>query len=162
MKVQKSSNRLYKVVLHTTAPVCLAVSLDEAAWLWHACLGHLNLQATKHMVAKEMVRGVPEINHPTQLCEGCLIAKQCRVPFPLQAQYRAGNPLELVHADLCGPITPQTLGGNHYFFLLVYDYSRFMWVYVIKTKDEAFTAFKKFKVQVEKESSLKLKMLRTD
>lgn len=162
MKVQRSSNRLYKILLHSTAPVCLAVSLDEAAWLWHARLGYLNFQAMKQMVAKNMVRGVPNITHPTQLCEACLVGKKSRLSFPVQAQYRANKPLELVHADLCGPITPQTSAGNRYFFLLVDDFSRFMWVYVIKTKDEALVAFKKFKVQVENKTSFKVKTLRTD
>lgn len=37
-----------------------------------------------------------------------------------------------------------------------------MWVYIIKTKDEALTKFRVFKTQVENESSYKLKMLRTD
>lgn len=42
------------------------------------------------------------------------------------------------------------------------DYSRYMWVYLIKTKDEALSMFQKFKLQVEKESSHKVKMIRTD
>ena len=58
--------------------------------------------------------------------------------------------LELIHGDLCGPITPSTPGGNKYFLLLVDDYSRMMWVYMIKTKEEALTAFKKFRAAVEK------------
>ncbi|KAJ9567458.1 LOW QUALITY PROTEIN: hypothetical protein OSB04_003424 [Centaurea solstitialis] len=162
MKVRRSSNRLYKIWLHSTRPVCLVVSLDKAAWLWHARLGHLNFQAMKQMVAKDMVRGVPSITHPTQLCEVCLVGKQSRLSFPIQAQYRASKPLELIHTDLCGPIAPETSAGNRYFFLLVDDFSRFMWVYVIKRKDEALVAFKKFKVQVENETSSKIKTLRTN
>ncbi|KAJ9544829.1 hypothetical protein OSB04_024536 [Centaurea solstitialis] len=66
------------------------------------------------------------------------------------------------NTDLCGPITPSTVAGSRYFMLLVDDYSRYMWVYMIKSKDEAFVTFKRFKVQVEKENSLKVKGLRTD
>jgi hypothetical protein len=48
-----------------------------------------------------------------------------------------------VHADLCGAITPPTLGGRR-FFLLVDDYNRFMWLVLLSSKDEAATALKRF------------------
>jgi hypothetical protein len=53
-------------------------------------------------------------------------------------------PLELVHGDLCGPISPATPAGNRYFLLLVDDYSRFMWVKLLRTKDEAVDAIRQF------------------
>ncbi|KAG6491196.1 hypothetical protein ZIOFF_052532 [Zingiber officinale] len=40
---------------------------------------------------------------------------------------RATKPLELLHADICGPISPSTLAGNKYFFLIVDDCTRWMW-----------------------------------
>lgn len=70
--------------------------------------------------------------------------------------------LELVHGDLCGPITPSTMVGNRYVFLLVDDYSCAMWDYLLKTKDEAFEAFKRFRAQVEDGAERKIKTLRTD
>ena len=82
------------------------------------------------------------------MCEGRLVAKQVRSPFPVQARYRASCPLELVHMDLCGLITPHTNTGNQYFFLLVDDYSRAMWVYILKNKGDAKNAFQKFVAQV--------------
>ena len=50
-------------------------------------------------------------------------------------------PLELVHGDICISISPATLGGSMYFLLLVDDYSRVMWVAMIKNKSESFQAF---------------------
>jgi len=44
------------------------------------------------------------------------------------SSYRAEKGLEIVHADLCGHITPKTLGGASYFLLVVDDYSRYMCV----------------------------------
>ena len=55
------------------------------------------------------------------------IAKHRRMPFPRQANFRAKEKLELVHGDLCGPVTPATPGGRRYFLLLVDDHSRYMW-----------------------------------
>lgn len=99
---------------------------------------------------------------PNEVCSGSLVSKQTRKPFPSQAKFQATRVLELVHGDLCGPITPATKSGNQYFFLLVDDFSRIMWAYMSSSKDEAFGAFKKFKVLVEKECGEKLKTFRTD
>jgi hypothetical protein len=87
-----------------------------------------------------MVRGMPHIKHAGELCDGCLAGKQRRLPFPKAAKYRAGNALELVHGDL--PITPATHGGRRYFLLLVDDCSRYMWLRLITSKDEAAAAIK--------------------
>nr|XP_043619964.1 uncharacterized protein LOC122591791 [Erigeron canadensis] len=44
MKVERSKNRLYKIKLSTTKPVCLSACLVEDEWLWHARLGLVNFQ----------------------------------------------------------------------------------------------------------------------
>ena len=49
--------------------------------------------------------------------------------------------MELVHGDLCGPVTPATPGGWR-FFLLVDDVSRYMWAVLLDTKATATNAIK--------------------
>jgi transposase InsO family protein len=78
------------------------------------------------------------------------------------SSFRAEKGLELVHVDLCGHITPKTLGGASYFLLVVDDHNRYMWVEMLKTKDQALDCFKKIKLRAEVESGGKLKALRTD
>ena len=63
---------------------------------------------------------------------------------------------------MCGHITPKTPGGCSYFLLVVDDYSRYMWVEMLKTKDQALNFFKKVKQRAEVESDNKLKALRTN
>jgi hypothetical protein len=109
-----------------------------------------------------MVCGLPLIKHAEQVCDTCVVTNQRRWLFPQKAKYRAEDPLELVHADLCGPVTPATPGGRRYFLLMVDDASRFMWVALLPTKDAAADAVKLIKVEVEKESGHALKVLRTD
>ena len=70
--------------------------------------------------------------------------------------------LELIHGDLYGPITLATNSGRWYFLLLVDDYSRYMWLQLLTSKDEAAAAIKKFKMRAEVESGKKLHVLRTD
>lgn len=109
-----------------------------------------------------MVYGVPEIEQPKELGTGCLLSKQTQTPFPFQANFSAKERLELVHGDLCGPLSLPTPAGKRYIFLLVDDYSRTMWVHLLKSKDEALSAFKKFKVLVEKEARSSIRVFITD
>lgn len=51
------------------------------------------------------------------------MSKQTRQPFPVKTEYQAGQLLGLLHADLCGPITPPTPAGSRYFMLIVDDAS---------------------------------------
>jgi hypothetical protein len=109
-----------------------------------------------------MVDGMPTVKKVEQVCDGCALGKQHRKPFPKVSSFRAENCLELVHADLCGHITPKSLGGASYFLLVVDDHSRYMWVELLKSKDQGLDYFKKIKLRAESESGVKLKALRTD
>lgn len=149
MKVKKTENRLYKINLEESKSSCLLTKVEENTWLWHNRLGHVNFRALELMSREKMAHGIPEITQPLKKCEGCLMSKQTRQPFPLQAMGSSRKKLEIVHADICGPITPTTSGGNRYFLLFVDDYSRKMWVYFLKEKSGAFEMFKKFKALVE-------------
>lgn len=161
-RVTRSKNRLYILPVKQEDPVCLSAVHEEEAWKWHARYGHVNFQALKKLVREGMVRGMPLLDSVEKICDGCMLGKQRRLSFPAQASYRATQPLQLVHGDLCGPITLATNGGKKYFLLLVDDMSRYMWVILLKSKDEASAAIKKFSAAAELESGHKLKVLRTD
>ncbi|KAD7476991.1 hypothetical protein E3N88_00127 [Mikania micrantha] len=110
MNVPRAANRLYKIRLIPGKPTCLTVKMDDS-WLWHTRLGHANFKMLEELGKKRLVEGLPNISYPSRVCEGCLTAKQARQSFPKEASWRAKQPLQLVYADLCGPITPETKGG---------------------------------------------------
>jgi hypothetical protein len=85
-----------------------------------------------------------------------------RLPFPQQSSFRAKERLELVHGDLCGPVTPATPGGRRYFLLLIDNLSRYMWVVVLGGKGEVADAIRRAQAAMEAECSRKLHVLRTD
>nr|GEY21750.1 hypothetical protein [Tanacetum cinerariifolium] len=93
---------------------------------------HSNFGDLKLLSSKGMVKGLDQIDHPNQMCEGCLLGKQARRSFPKEATSRAKEHLQLIHTDLCGPITPPSY------------------------------AFKKFKAMVKKEKGLKIKSMRSN
>jgi hypothetical protein len=130
MSVPRTQNELYKIELKTVEPDCLLAGIENLAWLWHGRLAYVNFRSLKQQVNKKMAVGVPEISHPDQVCSDCVTAKQTRTPFPKVSQWHSTEKLMLVHVDLCGPISPETAGGNKYFMLLVDDHSRWMQAYV--------------------------------
>ena len=76
-----------------------------------------------------------------KLCHDYVHSKQIRSSFPSQSSYKAEKPLELIHANLCGPIEPKTLGGSKYFLLTVDDCTRIMWTSILRQKFDALEAF---------------------
>ena len=162
VKVLRSANRLYKLKLQVGRAVCLHAKIQEEPWRWHARLGHISFKTIRAMATKRMVHGLPEISEERRLCDSCLVGKQSRQPFPKATMFRASHPLELLHADLCGPISPATLSLNRYIFVIIDDNTRFMWSILMKDKSDAFDRFKTFKKLVEKELNREILTLRTD
>lgn len=131
MKVKQTCNRLYKLIIEEGKDACLMSKTEESSWLRHLRLGHVNFQEMGLMSRKGMVHGLPDITCPKETCNGCLLSKQARCPFPAKTEFSATRCLEMIHGDICGPISPKTPAGNRYFLLLVDDYSRAMWVFMI-------------------------------
>ncbi|CAA7023985.1 unnamed protein product [Microthlaspi erraticum] len=95
-------------------------------------------------------------------CESCVLGKSHKQSFP-KAKHTTKGILEYVHSDLWGsPSTPESLGGAKYFISFIDDYSKKLWVYFLRTKDEAFSKFKEWKEAVESHTEKKIKCLRTD
>jgi hypothetical protein len=109
-----------------------------------------------------MVRGLPCLNHVEQFCDINMLMKQRQLPFPQQTSFQAKERLELVHGDLCGPVTPATPGGRRYFLLLIDDLFRYMWVMVLGSKGEAADAIRRTQAAAEAECGRKLRVLHTD
>lgn len=99
---------------------------------------------------------------PLQVCDVCLAGKQIRNSFKKESSWRAKRILELLYADVCGPITPMTHGGNQYFLMIVDDYSRYMWVFLFKTKDQVPNLLINLIKKLERETGKEVKALRTD
>jgi len=133
-KVSMSRNMMFFLNIQNDVAKCLKACYNDASWLWHLRFGHLNFGSLSLMGKQNMVRSIPSINHPDQLCEGSLLGKQFRMSFPKESNSRAKKPLDLIHADVCGPIKPCSLGKNNYFFLFIDDFSRKTWVYFLKQK----------------------------
>lgn len=161
-KATRSRNRLYKVRMGLKESICYLSTKASDSSRCHARLGHINLDTMKSMITQELVVGIPNMEIETKVCGSCMLGKQARQSFPKATMFRASKVLELVHGDLCEPITPSTSGGNRYIFVLIDDYSRYMWSALLKEKSDVFEKFKNFKAMVEQETKLHIETFRTD
>ncbi|KAG8474810.1 hypothetical protein CXB51_031511 [Gossypium anomalum] len=114
------------------------------------------------LAKKNMVHGLPDIDYEKIFYEECVLGKHARTSFQKMVEYRTKQPLELIHTDICGPITSESFSRKRYFISFIDDFSRKTWVYFLKEKSEAFEVFKKFKVMVEKATGRHIKSVRSD
>ena len=138
VKANRAKNRLYKVRMRLKDTTQLYLTAISESTRWHARLGHVNLATMKTMIRRELVTGVPSIHVSKEICSSCLLGNQTRHAFPQATTYRATKNLELLHGDLCRPITPSTFSGNRYVFVFIDDHSRYMWTILLKEKSDAF------------------------
>ena len=157
LELKKVNGAKVSTLAHTSAN-------GEALELWHKRLGHLNAKGVKAL--QNMVSGMDLGKVPSNVvpfaCEGCVKGKQARQPFPSDGGTRATKVLELVHSDVCGPMRTTSMGGGRYFLTFIDDFSRKLWVYVLKSKREVFEKFVEWKALVERQSEHKIKVFRSD
>ncbi|CAL2230354.1 unnamed protein product [Prunus armeniaca] len=60
-----------------------------------------------------MVLGLPRLENFGDVCEGCVTGKAHREAFDKNEVWKASQPLELVHSDVCSPMQVTTIGGNN-------------------------------------------------
>eukprot|EP00253_Pinus_taeda_P021955 PITA_21955 len=92
---------------------------------------------------------------------GCSLRKHTRKPFH-NSETRSKEILDLIHSDVCGPMSDKSLGGHLYYVTFIDDHSRKIWLYLLKTKDEVFDKLKEIRAEVENLTERKIKSLRSD
>ena len=88
---------------------------NDDTYLWHLRLGHISLDRINRLVKDGPLKELKVGNLP--VCESCLEGKMTKRSFSAKG-FRAKEPLELVHSDVCGPLNVQARGG--------YDYSMYL------------------------------------
>lgn len=93
--------------------------------------------------------------------EPCVFDKSYRAKFNKGKQRTKGS-LDYVYDDLWRTSRIPSHSGARYFMYVVDEYSGNLWIYIHKTKYEAFDNFKSWKTLVKNKSSMKVKRFRTD
>jgi hypothetical protein len=111
--------RLYRLTIRPVQSLIHdSISLSE---LWHMRLAHLHYRALPTLGKK--VTGLPKIHvEHDGICRGCSLGKNAKRSF-LSSDSRSKGILELVHTDLCGPMTVSSLRGYIYYVIFIDDHS---------------------------------------
>jgi transposase InsO family protein len=94
-------------------------------------------------------------------CEPYFMGKMTKTPF-CGIMERATDLLEIIHTDVCGPMSILMRGGYRYFLTFTDNLIRYGYVYLMKHKSEMFEKFKEFQNKVENHHNRKIKYLRSD
>lgn len=94
-------------------------------------------------------------------CSICHFAKQKRLPF-ISHNFLSKSAFDLVHCDIWGPFTPMTHDGFRYFLTIVDDFSRFIWVYLLRAKSDVLKIFPEFFALIQTQFATPIKSVRSD
>ncbi|KAK1679320.1 hypothetical protein QYE76_040168 [Lolium multiflorum] len=159
-------NNLYVVDLSKESPspsTCLMAAKHDEGWLWHRRLGHVNMRNLKQLLKGEHIVGLTDISfEKDRVCSACVAGKQLKKKHPIKSIVTTSRPLELLHLDLFGPSHYDTLGGSKYGLVIVDDYSRYSWVFLLKSKDETHREFITFAKKAQRTYESEIKAIRTD
>lgn len=158
------NNGLYTLNCTVNVPKRIASNalLDTSdCRLWHRRLGHLCRIGMDKLRKGEAI-GVSYDKMDHEPCIHCLEGKQSRKPFKA-IQFKRGTVLlELIHADLCGPMSHDSFQGNKYLLVFIDDFSRAIFPYFISSKTQVKDKFCEFQNAVERQKEVKIKIFRTD
>ena len=112
--------------------------------MWHHRLGHIGKDAILRSVDITNGMNIDAQKSEPKICPGCQTGRAPRNRFTA-SDSRATRPLELVVADIAGPIRTPGIDGARYFFLIMDDYSRYVKIYIMTRKNDAIACFKQFK-----------------
>ena len=111
--------------------------------LWHRRLGHISIERMKKLVNDGVLSTLDFADFET--CMNCIKGKQTNKSK--RGAKRSTNLLEIIHIDICCP--DMDANGLKYFITFIDDYSRYMYLCLLRSKDEVLGAFKVFKAEVE-------------
>ncbi|GJW96137.1 retrovirus-related pol polyprotein from transposon TNT 1-94 [Tanacetum coccineum] len=132
-----------------SSPVCLvSKATSTKSWLWHRRLSHLNFGTINDLTRLDLVDGLPKFKYgKDHLCSACERGKSKKASHPPKLVPSDYSKLELLHMDLCGPMRVASINGKKYILVIVDDFSRYTWVYFLRSKDDTPEIIKKFITQ---------------
>nr|GEW80915.1 retrovirus-related Pol polyprotein from transposon TNT 1-94 [Tanacetum cinerariifolium] len=148
LKGDRSTN-LYTINLHDMASATpiwvMARTSSTKSWLWHQRLSHLNFDTINDLAKNDLVSCLPKFKyHKEHLCSSCEQGKSKRASHPPKPVPNSRQRLHLLHIDLCGPMRIASINRKRHVLVIVDDYSRYTWVYFLRSKDEAPKVIKTF------------------
>jgi len=113
-------------------------------WIEHISVGRI-----EHMVKCGQLWGIDTLSRTPMFCEACTLKKMKKASFGPQDGPQTTWPLEMIHMDVGGPISPHSHKGYKFWLVFVDDFSCFPWIYFMKHKSKALQIYNQWKLDVK-------------
>jgi hypothetical protein len=140
MKAKKVGN-LFLLEGRTESDHATIVSENDSDYvrLWHQWLGHMSERGLKVLSSRKLFPSLKSLK--LDFCKHCIYGKQNRKKFKT-GRHASEGILDYIHSDVWGPSPTISYGGSSYFVTFIDDFSRKVWVYMLKIKVDVFIVFK--------------------
>jgi transposase InsO family protein len=162
-KIEARPNGLYRV----DRPILAAAAAQESQvdiLTAHRRLGHISADAIRDLARANAVTGLHIIDPSSTIsCDSCEHAKATRKIICKQTTTSRAQAFgDEIYTDVWGPSRVETLGGRRYYITFTDDHTRFTKIQLLRTKDEAFAAYKAFAEWAKTQHGVRVKRLRSD
>ncbi|GJU15851.1 putative ribonuclease H-like domain-containing protein [Tanacetum coccineum] len=119
-----------KNIIPSGGITCLyANATADESKLWHRRLGYVNFKNINKLVKGYLVRGLPsKVFMNDHTCIACKNGKQHKASCKAKLERIIRKPLELLHMDLYGHVSVESINKKRYCLVVTDDFSRFSWV----------------------------------
>ena len=94
--------------------------------LWHQRMGHTSYKQLSIVSKNEAILGMPKLSKVVNAVRGpCQLGKQTKAQHYGALTTATTKAHELLHIDLMGSTTIESLGGKKYIMLVVDDFTKF-------------------------------------
>ena len=125
--------------------------------MWHRRLGHAS---NGKLCQINFLRNI-SFRNKNHVCDSCAKSKLTRQPFPISTT-KTNACFDLIHCDIWGKYRTLSFSKASYFLTIVDDYSRAVWVFLLKHKDEASSCLIDFYKMVKTQFEKNIKKIRCD
>jgi len=138
-----------------------ALAQSYSQGISHLTLHHLRTLHRNYEDCSAMI-GAPRPQKPI-FCQACVEGKSHARPVSdMPSSLRAPRRGWMLHCDLFGPIAVETPSGKRHAAIFIDDFSRYVFVFLLRLKSEFFDCFVFLAQAIENETDSKLAFLKTD
>ena len=146
---------------HHRCQAALSFSGDDEE-LWHARVGHANRDSVRKLLRSGAVQHIEgKFTNRAPTCPSCAKGKQSRC-------VRHRNPAcatvvgDVVHSDVCGPMSCMSLGGSKYYVYFIDEFSGFMKTTPINATSAVAGEFRRYLSWFERKTDRRIKKLHSE
>ena len=146
------------ITLHSNVGSKRGLINENSSILWHRRLGHISRERIEKLVKEGILQNLDFTDF--HVCVDCIKGKQTK--HTKKGVIRSNELLEIIHTDICGPLSVPCFIGEKYFITFIDDLSRYGYVYLMHEKSQAIDIFEMFITEVGRQLDKKIKCVRSD